>query len=162
MLAIAILLATTQAQASVRVDRSFGEAGMATPSLPPTWESSGFSELMAQADGGAVVRFGPVAANSYASAGMRRFLGDGSLDPGYSAPAPPSSRARLRLPDGKLLYTETTPNGGEEAVVRLNSDGTRDKTFGSEGASPALPFLASAISVGPSGAILVEIGRAHV
>jgi uncharacterized delta-60 repeat protein len=155
MLAIAILLATTQAQASVRVDRSFGEAGTATPALPPTWESSGFDELMAQADGGAVVRFGPVAANSYASAGMRRFLGDGSLDPGYSVPAPPSSRARFRLPDGKLLLTETTPNGGEEAVVRLNPDGTRDRTFGSEGASPALPFLASAISVGPSGAILV-------
>jgi len=155
MLAIASMVVAPQAQAGVRVDRSFGRAGTATPSLPPTWESSGFSELMAQADGGAAVRFGPVAVNSYAGAGMQRFLGDGSLDPGYSAPAPPSSRARLRLPDGKLLYTETTPNGGEETVVRLNSDGTRDKTFGNEGASPALPFLASAISIGPSGAILV-------
>jgi uncharacterized delta-60 repeat protein len=154
MLAIASMVVAPQAQAGVRVDRSFGRMGTATPSLPPTWESSGFSELMVQADGGAVVRFGPVAVNSYASAGMRRFLGDGSLDPGYSAPAPPS-RARLRLPDGKLLYTETTPNGGEETVVRLNPDGTRDKTFGNEGASPALPFLASAISIGPSGAILV-------
>jgi uncharacterized delta-60 repeat protein len=155
MLAIAILVAAPQAQAGVRVDHSFDRAGTATPFLPPTWESGGFNELMAQADGGAVVRFGPVAVNSYASAGMRRFLGDGSLDPGYSAPAPPSSRARLRLPDGKLLYTETTPNGGEDTVVRLNPDGTRDKTFGNEGASPALPFLASAISIGPSGTILV-------
>lgn len=155
MLAAATLIAAPQTQAGVRVDRSFGRAGTATPSLPPTWESGGFSDLMAQADGGAVVRFGPVAVNSYASAGMRRFLGDGSPDPGYSAPVPPSSRARLRLPDGKLLYTETTPNGGEETVVRLNPDGTRDKTFGNEGASSALPFLASAVSVGPSGAILV-------
>jgi uncharacterized delta-60 repeat protein len=155
VLAIAIVVSAPQAQAGIRVDRSFGRAGTATPSLPPTWESSGFSELIAQADGGALVRFGPVAVNSYVGPGMRRFLADGSLDPGYSAPAPPSSRARLRLPDGKLLYTETTPNGGEEAVVRLNPDGTRDKTFGNEGAGSALPFLASAISVGPSGAILV-------
>jgi uncharacterized delta-60 repeat protein len=153
MLAMAILTAATQAQA--RVDPSFGREGTATPSLPPTWESGGFSELVAQADGGAVVRFGPVAVNSNVTAGTRRYRGDGSLDSSYSGVIPPSSRANLRLPNGQLLYTETRPNGGEEAVVRLNPDGTRDKTFGNEGTSPALPFLASAISVGPSGAILV-------
>lgn len=147
-------VAVPQASAGMHLDRSFGLSGTAVPSLPPTWESSGFSELTVQPDGGAIVQFEPIAVNSYVTPGMRRYLGDGSLDPSYASPVPPHSTVKTTLPDGKVLRTESLANGSGEFVVCFNPDGTRDKTFGTEGASPSVPFRISAISVGSSGILV--------
>ena len=151
---LATFVAVPQAPAGVHLDRSFGLSGTAVPSLPPTWESSGFSQLTAQPDGGATVEFGPAVVNSFATRGMRRYLSDGNLDPSYASPAPSSSRAKTTLPDGKVLRTESLADGSGEFVVRLNPDGTIDQAFGTQGASPSVPFRISAISVGSSGILV--------
>ncbi len=153
--ALATLVAAPQALAGVHLDHSFGSSGTVIPSLPPTWESSGFSELEVQPDAGAIVKFESIAGNSLATPAMRRYLGDGSLDSSYTSPVSPYSAAKTRLPDGKVLRAESNAGPGGDFIVRLNPDGTRDKAFGTEGASPPLPFKIWAISAGPSGAILV-------
>lgn len=147
--------ATPRALAGVGIDTTFGQGGTAIPELEQTWESSGFSEVAAQPDGGAVVRFEPVAVNSLAAQAMRRYRGDGSLDPSYVSPIPPPWTVRATQEDGKVLIAQPLSDGKGEFIVRLNSDGTRDGTFGTGGSSSSVPFAISAISFGSSGTILV-------
>lgn len=146
---------TPQALAGVGLDPTFGQDGTSVPALEQAWEPSGFSEVAAQPDGGAIVRFGSAAVNSLAPQAIRRYRGDGSLDTAYKAPDPPSPEPRVRQADGKVLIAEPLNSGPGGFIVRLNSDGTRDDTFGVGGSSAPVPFNISTISLGSTGGILV-------
>lgn len=154
----------SQALAGTPIDSTFGPDGTVVPVLEQAWESSGFSEVVAQPDGGVIVRFGSAAVNSLVTDSMHRYRGDGSIDPSYVSPVSPSGGVRATQGDGKALIAESLPNGPGGLIVRQGSDGSLDQTFGVEGRSASVPFGISAISQGPTGAILVagSIDRSYM
>ena len=79
--------------------------------------------------------------NFASSSSLERFNADGTLDSSFSADlniGTFTSPYKLAVrPDGKIVVLLTEFNVGEQPwLLRLNANGTRDTTFGTNGASP--------------------------
>jgi uncharacterized delta-60 repeat protein len=161
-------------------DPSFGTAGevLLPPvgPLPPDFTSSG-TGVVVQPDGKIVLAGGDPTRFS-----ATRLNPDGSLDPNFGtsgvagSPLPMSLSSGLSgysvavAPDGKIVLAGTAevpmPNSiftmSSEPVVRLNPDGTPDRSFGNP-ATPAVaafevgrqPLTANALAIQPDGKIVV-------
>jgi uncharacterized delta-60 repeat protein len=137
------LAAPAPGSAALCVDRSFGSGGIAHTELPPTYEVEPFVEVAAMADGGALAKAGRFISSSY-----HRYRADGSLESSYEIDGA-QARPEAVEANGKRLSVN------EHAVLRSNSDGSPDATFGSGGASEKLPFEIEAIVPLSSGSILL-------
>lgn len=128
-------------------DTSFGSNGIV---FDADGGQSGFTAVALQADG----KILGVGHNTP----LTRFDSDGAVDTGFgSADSPPAAAGLAVQTDGKIVGV-----GGESdsfVVVRVNSDGTNDLTFGSDGnvTTPigAGTTRASSVAVQPDGKLVV-------
>jgi uncharacterized delta-60 repeat protein len=124
-------------------DSTFGSGGEAIQAIAsgPGNSSRG---MFVQADGKIVVYgIASPGLGPYGDLTLTRFLPDGTLDSTFGVqgtidvPATgitPASHQILQQPDGKLLIADTNFDFGMQGeLVRLNSDGTLDPTFGDGG-----------------------------
>ncbi len=160
LLVVGLLAAVPTALAKpLRGGRSFGSAGIVRTQLGPHYERTAFGKVVPQADGGLLAtRETPGAPSPRERSLIHRYNPDGSLDPTFPAQSPPPSRTEATEADGKLLVAKEVGSqvpGGQTQLQRLNLDGTPDGTFGSGGASEAVPFAIEEIVPLPSGKILV-------
>jgi uncharacterized delta-60 repeat protein len=157
-LALALALAPAGALAAgVSVDRSFGAGGTATPALGPAFYPSAFSSIAPQGDGTLLV------GRREGAEPTERFARFGATGQPVAGPVPESTapHPEATQPDGKVLKLA---NG--EAFERLDPDGTRDPSFGTQDfgtgrVSDNVGFAIEAIAVEPSGAILVAGTKFH-
>jgi uncharacterized delta-60 repeat protein len=126
--------------------------------LDPSWGAGGkltvtsiedFSNLLLQPDGKVIAAGGANAADSDTDFCMARFNADGSVDTSFGSDGRIATdlgpgtgdnylARALLAPDGKILLAGTrnaTPDfqDGDLALIRYNSDGSRDTSFGSKG-----------------------------
>lgn len=139
---------TAAAAADATETATFGEDGIASQSLGVHFDETGFSSVIAQADGGLVAQ---------REDQLETYLADGAPDP--AAPARPVSKYREAFPlaSGKTLVLD------EGKLTRLNPDGSVDTGFGGTGVIE-VSSGAQAISELPSGKILmasVNSGGTH-
>jgi uncharacterized delta-60 repeat protein len=131
------------------LDSSFGVNGKVVPGSPipgeiPAWPSCGYEEpiaLRVQKDGKILV-----AGKSSESGPLIRLNPDGSSDAGFGsaekmwtrfgAGAAPASALALQA-DGKIVVVGRSPSSGalagEFALLRYNTDGGLDRSFGAQG-----------------------------
>lgn len=123
-------------------DLSFGDGGSAITVM--TSDLDILSGLELQSDGKIVVAGTVDFFSSNAKAGLVRYNSDGSLDSSFANDGIlidtfPNNNTAIRAlsiqSDGKILIagTQTDINGSECILLRYNSDGTRDTTFGVNG-----------------------------
>jgi uncharacterized delta-60 repeat protein len=136
------------------LDSSFGQRGVATVSLGHGGGEL-FTGVVVQSDGKIVVAVSSGGADDAPVLELARFEGDGMLDTSFGnagvlqlARGASDSSAIAQQPDGKILV------GGGFLVARVNSGGSLDTAFGSNGFMPAISE-ASAISLRPDGQILL-------
>lgn len=58
-----------------------------------------------------------------------RFLPNGTSDPGFNPPLSASGNGIHLLPDGEILHSAVLTSSANNRMMRLNSDGTVDKTY---------------------------------
>jgi uncharacterized delta-60 repeat protein len=156
------------------LDPTFGSGGRVVTSFGTTVNGAAFA-VAVQADG-KIVAGGPSNASGQDSFMLVRYNADGSLDTGYGAGgmvttrfATPAELMDMVIQgDGKVVaagYTEPSPSSGlgqVMTVVRYNTDGSLDPTFGSGGVF-SLPNPAGtstqrntrAVAIQPDGKIVV-------
>jgi len=130
------------------VDPTFGTEGIIRTKLGPHYETTSFTSLKTESEGGLLAtRDGKI----------RRYEANGSLDPSFEPQKAPEYQADAVEGDGRDLIVEQVENVGHEAtrLKRLNADGTPDIAFGEGGKSEAVPFDIEEIAPLPSGKILV-------
>ncbi|MBA1242586.1 hypothetical protein [Pseudomonas japonica] len=152
------------------LDPAFGDAGIATLTLPQGLAFDSATPLALQADGQMVV-----AGYSEAGAGgdfcVVRFKSDGTLDTGFGndgtatypvGPGDDFARAVAVQADGKVVIagtSETSSGDYDLSVIRLNADGSLDTSFG-DGGKVTVDFeggrdAAQTVEVRENGTILV-------
>jgi uncharacterized delta-60 repeat protein len=147
--------------AAGRLDPTFGTDGTVTVGAPGQWDEA--TAVGLQPDGKIVV-----AGRLNGSMTVLRLTADGRLDPDFHVGIGPLGvsagigiTAMAIQPDGKILVT-----GSPFAVGRLNTDGTVDPTFGTDGftltpTDPSDPqrqppkYLYYAMALQPDGKVLV-------
>ncbi|WP_407541947.1 delta-60 repeat domain-containing protein (plasmid) [Deinococcus radiomollis] len=164
------------------LDTSFGAGGKVITPVGPTTSSDTATSLALQADG-KIVAAGPttnVGGSTGQDVAVVRYNTDGTLDTSFGTggkvitpvgpgTSPDSINALQIQPDGKIVgagYTSNMGNntGNDFAVVRYNTDGTLDTTFGTGGKviTPVGPTTstdtATALQVQPDGK-LVAVGN---
>lgn len=123
------------------LDASFGEGGRVFAAISPT--SEGANAVALQPDGKIIVA-GYFYSSITASADflVARFNPDGGLDTNFGDNGKASiNRGSVDIlnavvvqPDGKIVGVGETSDGDRAAVVRFNSNGSVDATFGDDGA----------------------------
>jgi uncharacterized delta-60 repeat protein len=151
--------APTALATPVRVDRSFGRAGVAAPDIGPSYGQGWFTSVSQQLDGRILATYEP--AVNEGSPTLHRYLPDGEADPTFPPqPAPPTAPGtRVTLEDGSVLVASNGYNEGR--LERINPDGTPDTTYGYQGRSEAVPFPISRIVTLPSGQVVVGGARTY-
>ena len=152
----AVLRATAQGQ----LDPTYGSGGVASLTLPTALTSNG--GIVASPDGTAVG-----VGSTGTAIDLARFLPDGGLDTSFgdaglaSTPSPFSAVGIARMLDGGFAIALVS-SGSSVGVVRFQSDGSLDPSFGS-GGFQMIPTDASygmSITVDTTGRILIAIGAA--
>lgn len=169
--ASALLLSAAPAHAAAgALDPTFDTDGFAT-TAPGTW--AGAAADLVQPDG-KIVTAGQAKVNGIDVILANRFNADGSLDTSFgsngvvtvpvgSAAGMDSGAALVRQGDGKLVLvgTGTVGAGMHFTAVRLTSNGSRDRSFGSSGVA-TVPIgktsIANAVVVQPDGRIVLSGG----
>jgi uncharacterized delta-60 repeat protein len=143
--------------AGVRIDRSFGVRGIASPDLGPTYGQSTFTTIDPQLDGSIL------AGRRDGEETLERFSRfDATGKPlGGPEPEPTQPRPEATQPDGKVVRLTD-----EESLERVDPDGSRDPSFGTQPygdglASDAVGFSIEGIVIQPSGDILVAGTKSH-
>ncbi|HZO05375.1 MAG TPA: hypothetical protein VFB52_03245, partial [Solirubrobacterales bacterium] len=148
--ALALAASAGTATASpLKLDRSFGKAGLVQPDFGPAYLPISYDAVQAEPSGAVVVAralggSGPV---------WRRYDATGVLDPSFDPNSGAYPPIEAVTAEGKTLR----PDGG--LILRYNADGTWDKTFGVDPEpghrpfSEAVPFLIRALVSLPSGKI---------
>jgi uncharacterized delta-60 repeat protein len=120
------------------VDANFGSAGLAMVTI----DDDADADALALQSDGAIVVAGRSFAGSNSHYALARFAGDGSLDGGFGSGGkvttdivnPDYAHAVAIQSDGKIVAAGSAhPLLDDFCVVRYNSDGTLDTTFGSGG-----------------------------
>src|SRR5262245_36012650 len=144
------------------LDASFGTGGIVTTPFDFPGSFDTVTSVVLQPDG-KIVMAGSTVINSFAEFALARFNSDGTLDDGFgtggmvttaftsSISATPSGQVSAEAQsvavqaDGKIVAAgEANVDGGEDfALVRYNSNGTLDATFGT-GGKVTTAFLGSA------------------
>jgi uncharacterized delta-60 repeat protein len=146
------------------LDTSFGTAGKVATEFNATNDFAFAQALAIQSDGKIVA--GGLANNSsgVAEFAIVRYLSNGSLDSNFASSGKITTKisgigdrvtgVQIQA-DGKIVAVGSA--GRESAVVRYNSDGTLDNTFGSAGeiVTNFSGFRAQAVSIQPDARILV-------
>jgi uncharacterized delta-60 repeat protein len=123
------------------LDTSFGTDGTVTTDFGSPWEAA--TSLAGQADG-KIVAAGFTVVSPFADFALARYNSDGTLDTGFGTGGQVitdfgevSSQALSVAvqPDGKIVVAGYANIDGNEdfALVRYNSDGTLDRSFGTDG-----------------------------
>ncbi|MEO6334658.1 MAG: carboxypeptidase regulatory-like domain-containing protein [Pyrinomonadaceae bacterium] len=166
---LSILLALTfSASAQPELDLTFNQTGKRTTSL---WGPSAGTCAIVQPDNKIIV--GGVAGNGGTNFVFVRYTADGAIDNTFGAagfvetdivPNASDGPAALALQsDGKIIavgIANSQANQGDVAIVRYNSDGSLDTTFGSGGkivqnVQQSGPDQATSVVVQPDGKIVV-------
>jgi uncharacterized delta-60 repeat protein len=141
------------------LNAAFGQGGRVVTSFSPF--ASSVSGIAIQPDGKIVVS-GTVALLTGFDFGLTRYNPDGSLDPSFGTDGQVMiSIGSFALgagvaiqPDGKIV--ETGLADGEVAVVRVNSDGSLDSSFGTGGeVLTTAENFSTVVDIQPDGKILV-------
>jgi uncharacterized delta-60 repeat protein len=136
--ALTVIVAVATAEDATETT-TFGEDGIASQSLGPHYEETGFSSVAARPDGGLIAQRGDQ---------VESYLANGAPDPAVPPRTVPEHSRVFPLADGKSLVLESS------ALTRLNSDGSVDTSFGGTG-TVTVAWGASAAAELPSGKILV-------
>jgi uncharacterized delta-60 repeat protein len=119
---------------------------------------------------GKIVLVGSTAVGNRSDFAFARFKADGQLDTSFGTNGKVTRSIEYSYdeylrdvtlqPDGKIVAAGYMDNGGNRdiAVLRLNSDGTSDLSFGTDGlfiASQTITDTATAVHIQPDGKILV-------
>jgi uncharacterized delta-60 repeat protein len=159
------------------LDTSFGNGGLVTTPFPG-YPYGGASQVVVQPDGriiaaGSVGGYSPPTKMTYAVYALARYNSDGSLDTSFGTGGlvtvgPQLSRGGAGvsglalLPDGRILVAGSTTPGylSQFALVRFDSDGRRDTSFGNGGiVTTSFPGFQSALAycmtLQPDGSIVV-------
>jgi uncharacterized delta-60 repeat protein len=119
------------------LDPTFGTAGIVT-----TPSTAGDAFALARQPDGRLVVGGAAGSSPYRDFKIARFDADGSLDPTFGtggtvtiavSPFDDTARAIALQTDGKIVVAGYAKGTGGWALVRLQSDGTLDPTFGTGG-----------------------------
>jgi uncharacterized delta-60 repeat protein len=143
--------------AGVRIDRSFGVHGIASPDLGPTYGQNTFTTIDPQPDGSIL------AGRREGEETLERFSRfDAAGRPlGGPEPEPTQPRPEATQPDGKVVKL-----ADEESLERVDPDGSRDPSFGTQPygdglRSDLVDFSIEGIVIQPSGDILVAGTKSH-
>jgi uncharacterized delta-60 repeat protein len=165
-------------QADGSFDPTFGTAGVSVDPMPQGSSGSfyGVADAVIQPDG-SIVTSAMVAPTSGSHFELARFTPDGALDTTFGDQGtvetpiqiPFNSAETLALEsDGKILLAGSTPlppgsQNGNLALVRYNSDGTPDATFGTNGevTMPYLGWVTKAL-LEPNGRVVLAGTHANV
>jgi len=164
-----VLVASTQAAAQAgQLDPTFGQGGVVTTDFGnQSYQNVATASAVAiQPDGKIVVSGAAPGAGGFPFAAIARYNTDGSLDSGFGnggvtiiAGAFEVLSAIALQPDGKIVVTGSP--GIPIDVIRFNSNGQLDATFGTGGTASfeALGVSASGVVVQPDGKIVVGNGQ---
>jgi uncharacterized delta-60 repeat protein len=149
------------------LDPTFGTGGIVT--TPNTTTGCAPCALALQTDGKIVVAGGASASNGAAEVAVARYNTNGSLDPTFGKGGiVTTSQGNISggafgmalQPDGKIVVGTT--GDVDLLVIRYNTDGSLDTTFGSGGIASLRPFndlffspLAGGVAVESNGGILI-------
>jgi uncharacterized delta-60 repeat protein len=155
-----LLTQATQARPA-RIDRGFGQAGIAAPIIGPRYGLGWFTVASEQADGAILATYQPGV--NEGSETLYRYRADGSFDQSFSPQPPPSALAtpsapRATLPDGSTLIAVVGPEG---SVEKLDANGAPDTSYGHQGRSDKVPFWIQEILPLPSGKVVVAGTHAY-
>ncbi len=142
---------------SARVDRAFGQGGIATPWLAPHYGVNWLSVAAEEPSGSILATLVPGV--NHGPEVLYRYLPDGSIDPSFAPQAPPpnltsSYRAGTALPDGTRLLS---PYGGwnNGYLERVDEQGQPVTGYGDQGRSASVPFTIRSVRPLPSGQVMV-------
>jgi uncharacterized delta-60 repeat protein len=164
-----LLIAPTHAAAQAgQLDPSFGQGGIVTTDFGSQINSdiATANAITIQPDGRIVVCGGAPGSNGFPNATVTRYNPDGTLDKGFGNAGFNTLLEQFEIltaialqTDGKIVATGAA--GEDIDVIRFNSDGQLDSTFGTNGIASffALGVLNSGIVVQPDGDILVGNGN---
>lgn len=144
-LAAIALLCTLAPQAGAAgggIDRSFGVHGFGGGELGPHYVETSFGAIAEQPDGSLLATRSEI---------RRRYLANGTLDPGFPPQKVEWKPPEVTLPDGKRLVAGVS--GG--TVARFNVDGTPDLSFHGGVSEPTASYAVRFIVPLPSGKVLV-------
>jgi uncharacterized delta-60 repeat protein len=142
---VLVLAAVAGASATPgQLDPSFGVHGIGGGELGPHYAESRFEAVAEEPDGSLLAtRDGTV----------RRYLANGTLDPGFAPQNSELPPAEATQADGKRLVAQDS--GQEGKIRRLNPDGTPDTSFNGGTSEPTASYWVRIIVPLPSGQILV-------
>jgi uncharacterized delta-60 repeat protein len=164
-----VLIASTQAAAQAgQLDPTFGQGGIATTDFGNQINSdiATANAVTIQPDGKIVVCGGAPGSNGFPNAAIARYNTDGSLDKGFGNGGVNILLGQFEIltaialqTDGKIVATGAA--GEAIDVIRFNSNGQLDSSFGTNGIASvtALGSSTSGIVVQPDGKILVGNGH---
>lgn len=127
-------------------DSTFGSGGEVVQAIA-SGPGNTSRAIYVQADGKIIV-YGTQFAFGFEELTLTRFLADGTLDSSFGTQGTIALPAMGRAPavakileqrDGKLLIVDFAPDGAQSELLRLNSDGSRDASFGDGGRGVAPP-----------------------
>jgi uncharacterized delta-60 repeat protein len=154
------------------LDPSFGTGGLITTTFPG-YQAASANRLVVQPDGRIVVA-GSVGNTGSVVYALARYNSDGTLDTSFGTAGRitlsrgwPGPSGLAVEPDGRILVAGSTTPGyaSQFALVRYNSDGTLDSSFGTGGiVTTSFPGFRSALAycmtLQPDGSIVVAGGVA--
>ncbi|HZO06736.1 MAG TPA: hypothetical protein VFB52_10130 [Solirubrobacterales bacterium] len=143
--ALALLCFCLVAQAGTAgggLDRAFGVRGFGGGELGPHHVTTSFGAVAEQPDGSLLVTRDET---------RRRYLADGTLDPGFPPQKVEPSPLEVTLPDGRRLVRGKASG----TIARLNPDGTPDPSFHGGESEPTASYFPRYFVPLPSGQILV-------
>lgn len=123
------------------VDVTFGVQGFASFSLDAKFLEQGINDVAVQPDGRIVVVGVASIPNAYSQPFVARLLANGQLDDSFASQGIFTTRDRnvatathvLLQSDGRILVGGTAYYGPDQALFRLNNDGSLDLGFGTGG-----------------------------
>jgi uncharacterized delta-60 repeat protein len=171
ILSILIIASTSVAAQAGQLDPTFGQGGIATTDFGNQINSdtATANALTIQPDGKIVVCGGAPGSNGFPNATVARYNPDGTLDKGFGNAGVNTLLGEFEIltaialqTDGKIVATGAADEKID--VIRFNSNGQLDSTFGTGGIAsfPAIGVLTSGIAVRPDGDILVGNGNVLV
>ncbi|MFT3681548.1 MAG: T9SS type A sorting domain-containing protein [Ferruginibacter sp.] len=159
LLLLPFISCTVYAQSGIP-DLLFGKEGMIKANLgSPYRYRSAASHILTGPDGKVYI----ILHEQFTGAIVGRLLPDGSIDSaygyhGFSRSVSFSEVNAAFQPDGKLVIAGYEPSAQPpQGMLRLNTDGTRDHSFGINGVKP-VAFIPRGIAVQPDGKILLTGG----
>jgi uncharacterized delta-60 repeat protein len=164
-----LLIASAQAAAQAgQLDPSFGQGGIVTTDFGNQINSdiATANAVTIQTDGKIVVCGGAPGSNGFPNAAVVRYNTDGSLDKRFGNAGVNVVLGQFEILTAIALQTDgkivTAGSAGEDIdIIRFNSNGQLDSTFGTNGivSFSAIGALTSGIVVQPDGNILVGNGH---